>query len=118
MLADKQTRLVLARLHGALMYHARWEPLTPAAMAAAVTDIEAILTEAGRNDGPALLAEIAGILTGARFGWPAALQRAVIAGSICVAAGADEFLIDGWATIGYERTSAAEAERQIRRAVL
>jgi hypothetical protein len=117
-LADEQTRLVLAQLHGALMYHARFEPLSPAAMAAAVADIKAILAEAGRDDGPALLAQVAGILTGTQFGWPPALQRAVVAGSICVAAGADEFLIDGWTTIGYERTGAAEADRRMQRAAL
>lgn len=38
---------------------------------------------------------MAGILTGSRFGVPAELEQAVIASSICVEVGADDFVIDG-----------------------
>jgi hypothetical protein len=103
---DRRTRLLLAELHGEVMRHARWEPLTPGAMAAAVTAVREIL--AGRDDGPELLAEVAGILTGARAGWADELQRAVVAASVCVEAGADESLIDGWAAIGAQRREEAE----------
>lgn len=103
---DQQTRLVRARLQGAVLHHARWTPLGPDEMAAAVTEVREVL--AGRDDGPELLAYVAGILTGSRFGCPDELAQAVIAGSVCVAAGADEWLIDGWCCIGAERRAAAD----------
>jgi len=103
---DPATRIVLARLQGVVMHHARWEPLDTAAMAAAVAEVREVLGD--RDDGPELLAYIAGILTGSRFGVPAELAQAVIAGSICVAAGADEWTIDSWCCIGAERRAEAD----------
>lgn len=90
------------------MHHARWEPLGEDAMAAAVTEVDELL--AGRDDQEraGLLAYVAGILTGSRFGVPADLEQAVIAGSICAAAGADEFTVDGWCCVGWERRGAAD----------
>lgn len=105
--SDQATRIVLARLQGAVMHHARWDPLAPDEMAAAVAEVNEVL--AGRDDGPELLAYVAGILTGSRFAYPAELAQAVIAGSICVAAGADDFAIPGWEAIGADR-----AERTAR----
>jgi hypothetical protein len=104
---DQPTRLVLAKLQGVVMRHARWEPLGEEEMAAAVAEVDEVL--AARDDGPQLLAYVAGILTGSRFGWPDELAQAVIAASVCVAAGADEFTVDGWCCIGAERR--AEADR-------
>jgi hypothetical protein len=99
---DQATRVLLARLQGVVMHHARWEPLGEDEMAAAVAEVDELL--AGRNEDRAgLLAYVAGILTGARFGQADELAQAVIAGSICVAAGADEWPIDGWCCIGAER---------------
>lgn len=103
---DHATRIVLAKLQGVVMHHARWDPLGEAEMAAAVAEVHEVL--AGRDDGPQLLAYVAGILAGSRFGHPDELAQAVIAGSICVAAGADEFTIPGWEAIGRERAGRAE----------
>lgn len=103
---DHATRLVLARLQGAVMHHARWEPLSEDEMADAVAEVREVL--AGRDDGPGLLAYVAGILTGSRSGRPDELAQAVIAGSVCVAAGADEFTVDGWCCIGAERRAQAD----------
>jgi len=103
---DQATRLLLARLQGVVMHHARWEPLGPDEMAAAVAEVDEVL---GDHPGRAgLLAYVAGILTGSRFGHPDELAQAVIAGSVCVAAGADEFAVDGWCCIGAERRAQAD----------
>jgi len=53
------------------------------------------------------MAEVAGLRTGANFGIPLAHDKAVLEAQILVAAGADEWAIDGWTCIGAER--AAEA---------
>jgi hypothetical protein len=113
-------QIVVARLMGAVNRLAGWKPeLTGEELDAAVRELQAI-TE-GRPDGPALLAEAAGLLTGSRFPVPAApgapiresqmleARKSVVEAQILVAAGADEWLIDGWACIGAER--AAEARR-------
>ena len=96
---------MLARLRGEVAHRARWEPLNPDAMAGAVAALHEILDEAGRQDGPALLAQVAGLYVGGRAWCPELLARAVIAASICVAAGADEFAIDGWTCVGAERAA-------------
>lgn len=103
---DAATRLVLARLQGVVLHHARWTPLTEEEMAAAVDEVDEVLGD--RDDRAELLAYVAGILTGSRFGQPDELAQAVIAGSICVAAGADEWPVDGWCTIGAERRAQAD----------
>lgn len=102
---DHATRIVLAKLQGAVMHHARWDPLGEDEMAAAVAEVREVL--GGRDDGPELLAYVAGILAGSRSGWPDELAQAVIAGSICIAAGADKFAIPGWEAIGRERAGRA-----------
>jgi Beta-lactamase len=56
------TGLVVAELHGAVQHHARWHQPTEAETAAAVAELHEIL--AGRDDGPRLLAQVAGLLTG------------------------------------------------------
>ena len=96
---------MLAALRGEVTHRARWEPLSSDEMAEAVAAVREILDDAGRRDGPALLAQVAGLLTGSRHWCPELLPRAVVAGSICVEAGADEFAIDGWACIGAERVA-------------
>lgn len=103
---DQPTRIILAKLQGVVMHHARWDPLAPDEMAAAVAEVREVL--AGRDDGPGLLAYVAGILAGSRFAYPDDLAQAVIAGSVCVAAGADEFAVDGWCCIGAERRARAD----------
>jgi hypothetical protein len=50
----------VARLQGTAVHHARWHEPTEAGTAAAVAELAGIL--AGRDDGPALLAEVAGLL--------------------------------------------------------
>jgi hypothetical protein len=97
--------MVLAELQGEVMRRAGWEPLPQGEMAEAVAEVRVIL--AGQGDGPVLLAYVAGILTGSRARWPDQLGQAVVAASICVEAGADEALIDGWACIGAERAADA-----------
>ena len=103
---DQAARIVLAQLQGVVLHHARWTPLGDNEMAAAVAEVHEVLD--GRDDGDQLLAYVAGILTGARFGQADELAQAVIAGSICMAAGADEWLIDGWCCIGAERRAQAD----------
>jgi hypothetical protein len=92
-------------LQGVVLHHARWTLLSVAEIAIAVAEVNEVLSD--RNDGPELLAYVAGILTGSRFGHADDLTQAVIAGSICVAAGADEFAIPGWEAIGWERAGKA-----------
>ena len=88
------------------MHRARWEPLCDEEMAAAVAAVREIL--AGRDDGPALLACAAGIIAGARSGSPEDRKRAAVAVSVCVAAGADEAAIQGWAEVGAKRRADAD----------
>jgi hypothetical protein len=106
---DQQTRMVLAELQGEVRHRARWQPLTGAEMDAAVDAVLGII--GGRDDGPELLAYVAGVLTGAAYGWPELLPRAVVAGSVCVAAGADEFAVDGWCCVGFERAAGVWGSR-------
>ena len=61
-----QVRLVLASLTGAARRHAGWEEPGEEETAAAVADLRKIL--AGRDDGPALLAEVAGLGLGFHSG--------------------------------------------------
>lgn len=113
-------RIVVAQLMGAVGRLAGWKPeLTGEELESAVRELQAIAE--GRPDGPALMAEAAGLLTGFRFPVPAApgapiresqlleARKSVVEAQILVAAGADERLIDGWACIGAER--AAEARQ-------
>jgi hypothetical protein len=54
---------VIARLHGAAKRHANWHELDEAETAAAVAELREIL--GSRDDGPALLAQVTGVLLGA-----------------------------------------------------
>jgi acyl-CoA reductase-like NAD-dependent aldehyde dehydrogenase len=56
-------RLIVAQIHGAAQRHARWREPTEAETAAAVEELREIARD--RRD---LLAEVAGILTGAAEG--------------------------------------------------
>ena len=61
---EMATRLDQARLRGEATHRARWDPLSPGEIAGAVVAVRNIL--AGRDDGPALLAQVVGLLTGRR----------------------------------------------------
>ncbi len=87
------------------MRHARWEPPDETVTAAAVAELRLIL--AGRDDGPALLAEVAGVLIGAHNGQPGEF-RARVAASFLIAAGADEALADQWIAEGRRRRAQAD----------
>jgi hypothetical protein len=71
-----------------------------------VAELREILT--GRDDGPALLAQVAGLLTGFHAGDDLYEAKARAAAHFCIAAGADESLIPQWAEEGKRR---AEARR-------
>ena len=99
-------RIVVAQLTGTVHRYAGWKPrLAEDELAAAVAELREIT--AGRPDGPALMAEVAGLLTGAAFGIALEEDKAILEAGILVAAGADEFAIDGWTCIGAERAAAA-----------
>jgi hypothetical protein len=93
-------RIVAARLHGAAWHHARWREPAEAETAAAVAELARIL--AGRDDGPALLAQVAGLLTGYHEGGLDE-PRARAAAHYCVQAGADEDLTGQWVEEGRRR---------------
>jgi hypothetical protein len=97
---DQASRILIAQLHGTAMRYAGWEPPDEETTAAAVAGLLEVL--AGRDDGPALLAEVAGILIGAHEG---ALDeaKARIGAGFCRAAGADEAAIQWWTEVGRER---------------
>jgi hypothetical protein len=97
-------RLVVAALTGAAQRHVNWHQLTEDEAAAAVAELEEILT--GRDDGPALLAEVAGLLLGFHEG---ALEepKAKAAAELCIKAGADETLIPRWIEEGRKRAADA-----------
>jgi hypothetical protein len=97
-------RLVVASLSGAAQRHARWGEPTAEETAAAVAELREIL--AGRDDGPALLAEVAGVRLGFYEGELGEPRAKAVARS-CIAAGADESLIPEWAEEGRRRAEAA-----------
>jgi hypothetical protein len=99
-----EDRILLAKLHGEVMHHARWEPSDEATTQAAVEGLRELV--AGREDGPALLAETAGILTGFHEG-DLGEARARNGAAFCVAAGADESLIPEWVEEGRRRAARA-----------
>lgn len=99
-------RIAVAQLTGTVHRHAGWKAqLTGNELAVAVAELQGITK--GRPDGPALMAEVAGLLTGAAFGIPLEEDKAILEAQILVAAGADEFPIDGWTCLGAERTASA-----------
>jgi hypothetical protein len=94
-------RLLVAELYGEARHHAKWRELTEDEESAAVAALRDLA--GGRAD---LLAEVAGILEGAREGEldePLARQAA----DLCRKAGADPEAIPGWIEVGRERRANA-----------
>jgi hypothetical protein len=93
-------RILMAKLQGIAVRHARWHEPTEAETAAAVAELAGIL--AGRDDAPALLAEAAGLLTGYHEGGLDE-PRARAAARFLTEAGADPELIGLWVEEGRRR---------------
>ena len=94
-------RLLVAEIYGEAHHRARWRDLTGAEEAAAVTELRELAD--GRAD---LLAEVAGVLEGAREGEldePLARQAA----GWCRKAEADAEAIPAWIAEGQRRRAAA-----------
>ena len=102
---DQATRILVSSLHGTINHLVRLNPAQDAPFDEAVAAVQDLV--GGRGDGSELLAHVAGIIIGAAQ-WPETLDRAARAARVLVAAGADEFLIDGWACIGAERVAARQ----------
>jgi len=95
-------RLRYAQIAGAAARHAQaW--LTAEEEAAAIAELTQ--AAAGRAD---LLAECAGTALGFGEGGPEAARYRQIA-ELCIAAGADQALIERWAAVGRERAASAAA---------
>jgi hypothetical protein len=95
-------RLLVAKIWGEARHHAKWRPLTGGEEAAAAAALRELA--GGRGD---LLAEVAGVLEGAREGEPhepLARQAAML----CRKAGADPDAIPGWIEEGRRRRAAAK----------
>ena len=110
-------RLIVASLSGAAERHVNWHEPTEPETAAAVAEFAEII--GGRDDGPALLAEVAGLALGTAEGKGQEYQaRARAVAGLCRRAGADETLIPGWAEEGRRRATAVRppsgAPRRIR----
>lgn len=97
-------RLALARLHGTVRHHVRLNPAQDAPRDVALAAVAALV--AGRPDGPALLAETAGIMLGTAL-WPEDKDQAERSAELLKAAGADQELIPHWAEVGRERAARA-----------
>ena len=94
-------RLLIAEIHGEARHHAKWRDLTADEEDAAVAELRKLAD--GRAD---LLAEVAGILEGAREGEldePLARQAA----DMCRKAGADPEAIPAWIEEGRRRRANA-----------
>ncbi len=94
-------RLLIAEIYGEARHRARWRELTVGEEAAAVAALRELA--GGRGD---LLAEVAGVLEGAREGEldePLARQAA----ALCRKAGADPEAIPAWIEEGRRRRAAA-----------
>jgi hypothetical protein len=107
-------RLIVAELTGAAQRHANWHQPDDAETAEAVAELLEIL--ASRDDGAALLAEVAGLLLGFHGGGPGE-PKARTAASFCVKAGADQSLIPQWTAEGRRRATAARLPRSASQAV-
>jgi hypothetical protein len=94
-------RLLVARISGIAKRHSRWREPTESEIAVAGAELREVA-----GDRPDLLAEVAGILLGASEG-RVDEPRARAAARLCIAAGADESLIPGWAEEGRRRVEAA-----------
>jgi hypothetical protein len=94
-------RILVAELFGEARHHAKWRDLTAAEEGAAVAGLRELA--GGRAD---LLAEVAGLLQGAREGEPdEPLARQ--AAALCRKAGADPETIPAWIAEGRRRAAAA-----------
>jgi hypothetical protein len=115
--APDSARLIVACLSSAAGRHVNWHEPTEQ-QAAAVAEFAEII--GGRDDGPALLAEVAGLALGTAEGkGPEYQAKARAVAGLCRQAGADETLIPGWTETGRERVRAASlapfsAPRRIR----
>ena len=94
-------RILVAELFGEARHQARWRELSGEEEAAAVAALRELA--GGRAD---LLAEVAGILEGAREGEPDEPLARQAAG-MCRKAGADPEAIPAWIAEGRRRTAAA-----------
>jgi hypothetical protein len=88
-------RLLVAEIYGEARHHAKWRELTAEEEATAVAELRELA--AGRAD---LLAEVAGVLEGAREGEPDEPLARQAAG-LCRQAGADPDLIPEWIEEGH-----------------
>jgi hypothetical protein len=99
-------RLIVASLSGAAGRHVNWHEPTEPEAAAAVAEFAEII--GGRDDGPALLAEVAGLALGTAEGKGQEYQaKARAVAGLCRQAGADEKLIPGWTEEGRRREANA-----------
>jgi hypothetical protein len=110
-------RLIVASLSGAAERHVNWHEPTEPEAAAAVAEFAEIIGNS--NDGPALLAEVAGLALGTAEGKGQEYQaKARAVAGLCRLAGADENLVPGWTEEGRRRANAARpasgAPRRIR----
>ena len=110
-------RLIVASLSGAAERHVNWHEPTERETAAAVAEFADII--GGRDDGPALLAEVAGLALGTAEGKGREYQaKARAVAGLCRQAGADQKLIPAWTEEGRRRTTAMRppsgAPRRIR----
>ncbi len=94
-------RILVAELFGEARHHAKWRDLTAAEEGAAVAGLRELA--GGRAD---LLAEVAGLLEGAREGEPDEPLARQAAG-LCRKAGADLEAIPAWIAEGRRRRAAA-----------
>jgi len=110
-------RLIVASLSGAAERHVNWHEPTEPEAAAAVAEFGEIIAD--RHDGPALLAEVAGLALGTSEGRGQEYRaKARAVARLCHLAGADENLIPGWTEEGRRRANAVRpasgAPRRIR----
>ena len=100
----QDARLALARLHGTVRHHVRLNPAQDSPRDVALAAVAELVD--GRPDGPALLAETAGIMLGTAR-WPEDTDQAERSAELLEAAGADQKLIPHWVEIGHGRATAA-----------
>ncbi len=110
-------RLIVASLSGAAERHVIWHEPDERETAAAVAEFAEIIGD--RDDGPTLLAEVAGLALGTAEGKGQEYQaKARAMAGLCRQAGADEHLIPGWTEEGRRRANAVRppsgAPRRIR----
>ena len=107
----------MASLSGTAQRHVNWHKLTEPETAAAVAEFAQIIGD--RDDGPALLAEVAGLALGTAEGKGQEYQvKARAVADLCRQAGADDKLILAWTEQGRRRANAVRppsgAPRRIR----